>query len=171
MTQEGRWPARPLCQGSSEVDEGGRRVSRFFGVTWIPACSGGWNTASREAWACWVGPCPASRGSPVLLNAELSPAPQAALPRGPCPEGRSTQTWADALVLPVMTPGMLTAGEQADRTQLTQACLTLKHVCIACVTLKHVCVRHPACGQSPGSGQGQLGLQGAWAPVPMMDFK
>ena len=97
----------------------------------------------------------------MLLNAELSPAPQAALPRGPCPEGRSTQTWADALVLPVMTPGMLTAGEQADRTQLTQACLTVKHVC----------VRHPACGQSPGRGQGQLGPQGAWAPIPMMDFK
>lgn len=163
------------------MDRGGGRVSRFFGVTWIPACSGGWNTASREAWACWVGPCPASRGSGVLLNAELSPAPQTASPRGPCPEGRSTQTWADAVVLPVMTPGMLTAGEQADRTQLTQACLTLKHVCIphvtlkhmcvAHVTLKHVCVRHPVCGQSPGSGQGQLGPQGAWTPIPMMDFK
>ena len=121
---------------------GGGRVSRFFRVTWIPACSGGWNTASREAWACWVGPCPVSRGSGVLLNAELSPAPQAASPGGPHLEGRFTQTRADALLLPVMIPGTPTAGEQAARTQLTQARLTLKHMCVC----------HPVRGQSPGSG-------------------
>ena len=109
----------------------------------------------------WVGLCLASQGSGVLLNAELSPAPQAASPRGPHLEGRFTQTRADALLLPLMTPGTPTAGEQADRTQLTQARLTLQHVC----------VHHPVRGQSPGSGQGQLGSQGAWTPVPVMDFK
>lgn len=79
---EDRWPARPLCQGGLEVDGGGGGASGFFGVTWIPAPSGGWNTASGEAWACWVGSCPASPGSGVVLSAELDPAPEAASPGG-----------------------------------------------------------------------------------------
>lgn len=146
MTQEGRWPAYlPTLPGW--LRGWVRAVEECLDSLESPgsqhALVGGTQPAGRRGRAGW-GPAQWAGGDGVLLNAELSPAPQVASP-GDSPGGRFTQTRSRR---PSPTcddsrdPDCRAASSQNSANTGTP--------------LKHVCVCHPVRG--PESWQWRVSL-------------
>lgn len=106
------------------------------------------------------GACPVSRGSGVLLNAELSPAPRRPRPEGLTWRAGSHRPGQESPSLPVMIPGtprLRGASSQNSAntgTPDSEAACAFVTLCVAVLAVE----------------RGQLSPQGAWTPVPMMDF-